>query len=476
MKPMEVINMAGIGFELRKLFATKSITSKLKGIVYASFATIGPMIIFLCMLIGIHLIMNIYDVSDSHKLFFTTTTLYMLVAGIIISSSVSNVLSRYIADKIFEGKDEDICSSIYGSIFFTSLIAMLVGILLIAPMVLKYSVSLAYGVGLYYFLIMMTITYVIMIYISTIKEYTKVSLSFLIGILFGALTFVIIYYGFHIDILLSLLYGMAFSFFIINVLLLIYINKYFHSSKLNCFEFLTYYKKYPMLCISSLLYIVGIYVHNIIFWFFSDAAVNVMFLKVLPAYDMAAFLGMLINISAMVIFVVKVETTFYEKYQLYCIAIAGASYSAIEKTRKNMQETLNNELFYIYEVQLIITIVLISLGMVFFPRFNLGGMVLDYFIVLGMAFYCTFCMYFSVIFLYYLDDQKGALYTTSIFFIVTLVVSIITCNIAPSYYPLGILLGAFSSWIFSFFRIKFFIKNINKQMFCSKALIQEMKK
>lgn len=318
--------------------------------------------------------------------------------------------------------------------------------------------------------------FVVMSYISAIKEYAKVARSFFIGLAFGAAVFLLLYYVFQAELVVSFIYAMMATFFVIDVLLLVIIRTFFRGKGRFSFDFLSYFKKYPALLFSGLFYIFGMYAHNIIFWYFSDIYTQVMYLKILPSYDMATFLAMLINLSAMVIFVVKVETSFYERYQVYIKNISSANYEEIEKSRKNMQRVLDHELFYLYEVQLVITIVLIALGMVFLPRFNFGGMVLDYFTVLGMAYFCTFCMYLTVIFLYYFDDQKGALLTTMLFFGITVGTSLILTNISSTYFGLGLLIGAVASWIFGFNRLKYFIKHINRNMYCAHAKILEAKK
>jgi uncharacterized membrane protein len=358
----------------------------------------------------------------------------------------------------------------------SAILSMIAGVGLIFPMVAFYQLSLVYALGLYLFLMMLSMAFVIMSYISAIKEYAKVARSFFIGLLFGLAVFLLLNYVFNAELVVSFIYGMTATFFVINIMLLVIIRSFFRGKGRFSFEFLKYFRKYPALLFSGLFYILGMYAHNIIFWYFSDIYTQVMYLKILPSYDMATFLAMLINLSAMVIFVVKVETSFYERYQVYCKNIASANYEEIEKSRKNMQRVLDHELFYLYEVQLVITIVLIALGMVFLPRFNFGGIILDYFTVLGMAYYCTFCMYLTVVFLYYFDDQKGALFTTMIFFLVTVVTSLILTNISSSYFGLGLLIGAVVSWVFGFNRLKYFIKHINRNMFCSHAKILEAKK
>lgn len=467
--------LAGIGFALRKLFDTKSVTSKFAGVLYASFVTIGPVLAFILLLVLVHAGMWFFGIDENTRLMFTTTILYMMVSSVIISCAINTVLSRFIAAQIYDGNNEKIRSSVIGSVSLAAVVSMLAGMAFIYPMVAIYQLSLVYSVGLYLFLLMISITFVLMAYISAIKEYTKVALAYFVGLLFGIAVFLLAYYWLGVPIEVGLIYGMAMTFFVINIALFVLTRTFFKGKSTHSFEFLRFFKKHPALFLSGLFYILGLYAHNIIYWYFSNVSTKVMYLKILPSYDMATFLAMLINLSAMVIFIVKVETSFYEKYQGYVKNVGSANYEEIERSRKNMNRVLDHELFFLYEVQLVITIVLIALGMVFLPRFSFGGAVLDYYMVLGMAYYCSFCMYFTVVFLYYFDDQRGAMITTLLFFAVTAAAGFVIANISPTYFALALLIGALVSWIYGFNRLKSFIRNINRNLFCLNARFTEDK-
>lgn len=458
--------MAGIGFELRRLFKPQSIFSKARGIVYATLVTVGPIIFFVFMLLLSNFVLEYFNVSYSDRLFFSTASLMVFIAAIIISSCVSTNLSRYISDKIYEDKIEDISSSIYGVIGLVTIISSVVGLAYAIPLYFIYNIDLTFIIGLYLLMDIASITYAFMVYISAVKEYKKVSAAFLIGIVFGIIGFAFGVYVCGASIINSLLYSFVITFFVINVLVFATLQQFFSEGQNSTLEFIYYYKRFPFLLLSAIFYIFGLYIHNFVFWVFSDMSIKVTMFKVLPTYDMATFLAMLINLSAVVIFTVKVETQFYEKYQTYCNAINSGSYSIIEKSRKNMEMTLNSELFFIYEVQLIITIVLICVGTIVLPMLGFAGMILDFFMILAIAFYCIFCMYFTVVFLYYFDDQKGACLVTGVFFFVTLGTSLFSVKLGSQYYPMGVLCGAVVSWALAFVRVKYYIREINYKMFC----------
>lgn len=311
-----------------------------------------------------------------------------------------------------------------------------------------------------------------MTFVSALKEYRKITKSYFIGLLAGAIFFIIMYYIVQNDVLTSIMMGLVVAFFMINLFIIYYVTTYFNVSDRKYFEFLKYYKKFPYLFLSGLCYIIGLYIANIIYWFFSDISEQITIFHVAPSYDMASFIAILVNLSATVIFTVKVETEFFEKYKEYVTALNGASLAVIDKNRKIMNDTISLQLFYIYEMQLIITVILTCLSVIVFPLIGLGGLTLDFFLLLGIALFCIFSMYFTVVFLYYFDDQMGAFITTFIFLLISTIAAVIAIKLGIGYYSMAPLLGGLISWIYGFFRLKHYLKDINAQIFCRKVTMK----
>lgn len=461
--------MAGIGFELRKIFRKTTISSRIKGIVFATMTTIGPTIIFLIMLLSINLILDALNVSETQQIFFSSATLYLFLFSIIISGTTGTTITRFISDRIHENEEDYIPSAMFGTSIFVSILASIFASIIIVLLYLDGITDLLMLASLYILTIVVSITYNLMFFISALKEYLKITIAFFVGILLGAFTFFVLYQFTNLNVLIIILMAMIVVFTIINILLIYLILTFFNHSNHEYFAFLSYYKKHPYLFLSGLFYIVTLYVPNILYWLFSDIAIQVSIFRVAPSYDMALFLAILVNLSTPVLFVVKVETKFFEKYQKYVGSLINGTYSVIEKYRKIMLKTMDIELFYIYEVQLIITIILTCAGILLLPMLGFGGMVMNYFLLLSIGVYCTYLMYFTVIFLYYFDDQFGSFITTFTFFITTLLASIVALQLGVSYYPVALFVGGIVSWIVGFFRLRKFMETINARLYCKSA-------
>jgi uncharacterized membrane protein len=458
--------MAGIGFELRKIFSKTTISSRLKGIAFATMTTIGPTIIFLTMLISINIALRALDVSEPKQIFFSAATLYLFLFAIIVTGTTGTTITRFISDRIHDNEEEYIPSAMFGtSLLISALTAVFSGIIVVL-LYLDGITDVWMLSSLYLLGIVVSITYNLMFFVSALKEYLKITGAFFVGFLLGILTFYILYQFTKVDVLIDILIGMIVLFTVINLILIYLVITYFNQSNREYFSFLTYFKKHPYLFLSGFFYIVTLYIPNILYWMFSDIAVQVSIFRVAPSYDMALFLAILVNLSTPVIFVVKVETKFFEKYQKYVGSLINGTYAVIEKYRKIMLKTMEIELFYIYEVQLIITIILTCAGILLLPMLGFGGMILNYFLLLSIGIYCTYLMYFTVVFLYYFDDQVGSFITTLTFFITTLVATIAALQLGVSYYPVALFVGGIVSWIVGFFRLRSFMGTINARLYC----------
>ena len=115
--------MAGIGFELRKIFGKKTLVSNTWGVIYASMTSIGPSLMFILLLFSLRFLMGYYHATELETIFFTGAFTYAFLVAILVSACFNTVVSRYISDKIFEEKEEDLCASMFGvltlgSVFF----------------------------------------------------------------------------------------------------------------------------------------------------------------------------------------------------------------------------------------------------------------------------------------------------------------------------------------------------------------------
>ena len=86
--------MAGIGFELRKIFGKQTLMSRTWGVIYASLTSVGPSLMFVLLLFILRLLMKHYSATELEMLFFTASFTYSFLVAILISALTTIRQSR----------------------------------------------------------------------------------------------------------------------------------------------------------------------------------------------------------------------------------------------------------------------------------------------------------------------------------------------------------------------------------------------
>ena len=110
--------MAGIGFELKKIYGRKTLTSNLRGTLYATMLTIGPTVL--------SAMLSRMGLTVLEGRFFISSTTYAFLSALLITSFFSTPVSRYIADCIYLRRESEIFPSAFGVLAFTTAISGIV--------------------------------------------------------------------------------------------------------------------------------------------------------------------------------------------------------------------------------------------------------------------------------------------------------------------------------------------------------------
>jgi uncharacterized membrane protein len=196
-----------------------------------------------------------------------------------------------------------------------------------------------------------------------------------------------------------------------------------------------------------------------------------------PAYDVPTFYAFLSIMPAMVIFVVSVETNFYEKYRNYYSLITGrGNFSDIENARKEMTRSLWAEIRNIMELQLFFTLVFIAAGYYILPRLGLAQFSIDIFNILALGAYMCIIMMIIMLILLYFEDRAGALFVAVSFLLSNTLFTYLTMQYSESIYGMGFFASAFFSLIIAVSELMLYLKNINYHTFCGQPIIYMQKK
>lgn len=460
--------MAGIGFELKKIYGRKTLASNLWGTIYATMTTIGPTVLSAVLMLVLNVLLNQSGLTVLESRFFISSTTCAFLTALIISSCFSAPVSRYIADCIYLGKESDIFPSAFGVLALSTAISGTVMFLLcVGAYFSPYKVPIPFLVSYYFLGVLASNAYNLMTYASALKHHKELTFSFFLGLLLAVGVYLFCGRWLEVDRVSAACMALASCFFMVVFALVFQCTKAFGAPRGRPFAFLAYFRQYPLLAIGGVLYILGLYCPTIIYWFFSDIREQVSIFRSVPSYDMAMFLAFVVNIPSLVIFVVKVETAFYEKYTSYVSALNNGTLYLIQKERSVMTRALLQELFFVYEVQLIITVVLVCLISVFFPYLNASTQMLHMFVTLSLGLCTVFCMYFTIVVFYYFSDYNGACISSLVFLIVT-VLGAAAATLGDAFYllPLPLLLGGLCGWIASFLLLRRRMERLDSFLMC----------
>lgn len=460
--------MAGIGFELKKIYGRKTLASNLWGTLYATMTTIGPTVLSALLMLVLNTLLSRSGLTLLESRFFISSTTCAFLSSLVISALFSAPVSRYIADCVYLGRESEIFPSAFGVLALSTTISGIVMFLLCAGAYdSSYEVPMSFLVSYYFLGVLTTNAYNLMTYASALKHHKELTFSFCLGLLLAVIVYLFCDKRLEIDRVTAACIALASCFFVVVFALVLQCTRAFGAPRGRHFAFLAYFRQYPMLAAGGVLYILGLYAPTVIYWFFSDIREQVSIFRSVPSYDMAMFLAFVVNIPSLVIFVVKVETAFYEKYTSYVSALNNGTLYLIQKERKVMTRVIFQELFFVYEVQLIITVVLICLVSVFFPYLDASIHMLHMFVILSLGLCSVFCMYFTIVVFYYFSDYGGACISSLVFLALT-VLAAAAASQSSSFYalPLPLLVGGLSGWSVSFVLLRRRMEKLDSFLMC----------
>ena len=430
---------------------------------------VGPSVIVAVLILFLKFAMDRADITELENRFFMSSFTYIFLIAVLIAALFSTVVSRYVSDCVFHKDDRALGASVFGVMTAASVLSGGAMLVLCVGMFIASDVPV-YFLLLYYLLgILVANAYVVMTYVSALKEYKEVTLSYFAGILLAVIVYFLAEGVWGMHPVVAAYAALTCGYALLNGMLIFWCVNAFGIPQEDYFGFLHYFVRFPKLLMSGLFYVLGFYSATIIYWNHADVRERVSIFWTAPAYDLAMFLAILVNMSALVIFVVKVETSFFDKYVAYLSALNMGSYHRIKKEQESMTNSIRCQLFFVYEVQLIITVVLICLANVFFPYLNISVQVLNLFMILSMGIYTVFCMYFTIIFLYYFEDHTAACIAPCIFLGITAILAAAACQMGRAFYPLPLLAGGFGGWMAAFGMLRYRLMHLDSFLMCKGA-------
>ena len=460
--------MAGIGFELKRLFSKKGIVLTLRANLYASVVVTGPMVLGILLLLGAKFISTLAGATGHQQDLIIVVITYSLLFSLLLSSLLMFVLARYIADILYVEEYARILPSMYGAI---SLLLVVGGIgwgtfLYLSRLPLLYSVLsfILFCEGV--------VVWIQVNYITAIKDYKKILIGFLVGILTGLLVgYLLIQVNF--DIVASLLAGACFAYGVVIIIFSIVLHEYFPMGVGSSLRYFEWIEKYPPLTFVGFFTTLGLFIHLMLMWG-SPWGVQVHgFFYHAPAHDIPALLAFITGLVSTVNFVTSVEVNVYPRYRRYFSLLNGeGSLGDIDKAHDEMLDVLKQELFYLSLRQIIVTIIAIVVIGEVLLYFNLGftSVMIGLFRVLCIGYGLFAIGNTMMLFLLYFSQYRDAFVTAMAFLLVNTLGTLFTITLPEIYYGFGFVAAGLAMYLVSLVLLSTYTKRIDYHIFSTQPI------
>lgn len=465
--------MAGIGFELKKLFAKKGILHSAKAYGYATVITAGPMLLGVLLLLGIMFLCKTAGTPVHTRELLICMITYTLLASILATSFFSMVVTRFTADMLYEEQKKVILPSFWGS----TVVMMSAGSILYGIFLFFSGANFLQQILCFIFFNQLIIVWNAMSYLTAIKDYRGIFASFFTAIAVIFIVGAILIY-FKLPIIESLLFSVTVGYGVMLLWDIILLYGYFPKSDNAAFTFFKWIDEFLPLALSGLFVNIGMFSHLVIMWF-SDVGVKVHGLFYgAPYHDVPALLAFMTTLITTVNFVVSVEVNFYPKYRNhYALYNDKGTIGDIKQAENEMLTTLKTEIFYTALKQLLCTAIFIALGGYLLDILPLGfnEMMRGYFRTLCVAYGLYAVGNMIMLILLYFTDYKGALLSTSVFSAGTIVFSVISLFMPSVYYGFGFLFASMLFVMTAIIRLDYFTKRLSYYILAVQPLVAEDK-
>jgi len=391
--------VAGIGFELRETLGRRTFTAYWKAYATALAYASGPWICTILSLASIVVVARRFlPITLVEQ--FTVTTVYVYAFSLILAGPIQLVTTRFVADRIYDDRPEAIGAAIVTALGLVTLLGSLVGALFVGasslPPALKVSAVLLY--------VVVCCLWVVMSYITCLKNYRLVLWSFVLGMAaatFGALGMAH-YSPFP---LLGLILGFGAGHVLVLIILVVGSMAELEGTIEISWEYLGYFRRHPLLLVAGLLTSLAIWTDKFVIWAFYGEAVWNVFLFY-PRYDIPAYLAYLTALPSTAFFLIKIETVFAERYERFIASLLDDPASIIAMRKEAMSCALRDGVAQLASFQGVITLAFLLVAPGVLGLLRIDDCPPFLFRTLLVAAYCHFTFLHLIIFLTYLDRQR----------------------------------------------------------------------
>lgn len=425
--------MAGIGFELRRHLRKESFTDLLRAYVAAGVIGSGPWIISICSMLLIGLLTQKLGIGGSEVVTpFLATVTHLMATSLIVSGLVQLMFTRFVADRLFEKKEEVVAPNVVSILIATTVVS---GLLATLVAVFAFDGYYAFRVFLVVAFVLLCDIWVLSVFLSGMKAYGTILAFFAAGYAVTSIAALALSrFG-----IAGYLAGFCAGHAVMLFAMLVKVLRQYPSKQLIAWDFLDRKKVHVELAATGMLFNVAVWADKFVFWLnpvTSEKLIGPIHYSVV--YDVPIFIAYLSLIPGMAVLFVRVETDFAEAYENYFTAVTeGAALPDVRRLRGKLVGAARASIYDIFRVQgLAVAVLLLAasqvLGFFGIPSFYVYLFRVD---VVAVGFQVVLLGIFTILF--YLDYRKLVLYLTVMFAVTNIALSILSLHLGPRFYGFG---------------------------------------
>ena len=461
--------MAGIGFELKRLFRRKGLFATMRAYGYAGIVCTGPMLLGVLLQVGILVLCGLWGVGRANQDLLVCMVTYTLLASLLLTSFFSMPVTRFLADMLFAEREDEILPSFWGS----NAIMLVAGTVLYGVFLLFSGATLLQGLLCLWLFNIMIVNWNGMSYLTAIKDYRGILCSFAAAIGVACLC-ALAALALGLPSVEGLLASIALGYGVMLAWDVVLLYRYFPQSDRSPWLFLQWLDQFMPLALTGLLTNLGLFAHLVIIWA-GPIGVQVKGLFYgAPYHDVPALIAFLTILVTTVNFVVSVEVNFYPRYRdYYSLFNDGGVVGDIVVAEEEMLSTLNSELRFCALKQLFVTAAVISLETTVLSALPLG------FNNLMHGYFRTLCVGYGLyavgntvmLILLYFTDYKGAVLASGLFAGVAGLATAVSLLLPQQFYGFGFLLGAAVFFIVALLRLDTYTANLPYRILSQQPIV-----
>lgn len=450
--------MAGIGFRIRKLVGDDSYIASLKANFYSAIICSGPWILSIITIFSLTLLAP-PSIGNFEMLYFRSAITYVFAFSLIFSGIFYLSLSRYLSDKLYlKRKDAIVPAYNTATLFFLS-------VQLITGYLIFWTAGIAITVRILAILVYMVISmiWVIMIFLTSMRDYQAIVKAYVIGTVVTVIGAVFL--GEKMGVVGYFL-GYFIGHFMIFIILSGRIFIEFDSKNYFDKELFIFLYRNKSLVLIGVFYNLAIWIDKIVFWY-SPRAINIAgAINAFPEYEIPVFFAYLTIIPALGLFLIHIETDFYEKYKrFYSRVLNKGTYPMISEAKEAMAESLKKSITKLIVIQGLITI----FSIVFAPQIisitGMGVFMAPIFRIATLGAFLHSMLLIAIIITLYFDFKDVALLISAIFFFSNWIFTYMTTNMDTPFLGYGYFFSVFLTLIVAFFMLSYRFKRLEYYTF-----------